>query len=244
MTCHEIGRLIDPYVDDELGPDETARVVAHVEQCAACRRRLDEREALGRLIRPVPYHRASERSTPAVSERTGQRTGVPRRAIAWAAAAMVILSVGGVAGLRAWRMSQATSAIADALVARHVNRAGDPALRRPVVGSTHGKAVVSRQARFFATRSGSERGRLSAARGPPDTVDGRPVAALVYQRRLHMISVMIWPVDDRTAANDARTIRGFHERHWVKDGMSIWTVSDVNEDDLAEFVRLFSSAHT
>jgi anti-sigma factor RsiW len=243
MTCHEIERLIDPYVDDELSPDDTARVAAHVEQCAACRRRLDEREALGRLIRTVPYHRASERLRQSVTT-TRDRVGLPRRAIAWAAAAMVIISLGGVAGLRAWRTSQATSAIADALVARHVN------------------ALATQ---LFAVRSSDQhtvkpwfQGKLDfsppvwdlSAAGFPllggrlDTVDGRPVAALVYQRRLHMISVMIWPADDRGALSDARTIRGFHERHWIQDGMSIWAVSDVNDDDLREFVRLFSSAPT
>ena len=95
MTCHEIGRLIDPYVDDELGSDDIARVVAHVDQCAACRRQLEAREALGRLIRTVPYHQAPERLRQTVT-RASHRIGVPRRAIAWAAAAMVIVSVGGV----------------------------------------------------------------------------------------------------------------------------------------------------
>jgi anti-sigma factor RsiW len=241
MMCHEIGRLIDPYIDDELGPNDAARVVAHLEQCAACRRRLDEREALGRLIRTVPYHRASERLRQSVTT-TRHRVGIPRRAVAWAAAAMVIISLGGIAGLRAWRMSQATSTVADTLVARHVN------------------ALATQ---LFAVRSSDQhtvkpwfQGKLDfsppvwdlSAAGFPllggrlDTVDGRTVAALVYQRRLHVINVMIWPADDRTAPSDARTIRGFHERHWVQDGMSIWAVSDVNDDDLREFVRLFSSA--
>jgi anti-sigma factor RsiW len=242
MTCHEIGRLIDPYVDDELGPDDTADVVAHVEQCAACRRRLDEREALGRLIRTVPYYRASERLRQAVTT-THRRAGVPRRAIAWAAAAMVIISLGTVAGLRAWRTASRTSVVADAIVARHIN----------------GLAT-----QLFAVRSSDQhtvkpwfQGKLDfsppvwdlSADGFPllggrlETVDARTVAALVYQRRLHMISVMIWPADDRTARSDARTIRGFHERHWVQDGMSLWAVSDVNDDDLRDFVRLFRSAH-
>jgi anti-sigma factor RsiW len=243
MTCHETGRLIDPYVDDELGPDETARVVAHVEQCAACRRRLDEREALGRLIRMVPYHRASERSRQAVTS-AGQRAGVPRRTFAWAAAAMVILSLGGVAGLRAWRMSQATSAIADALVARHVNAlatqlfAVQSSDQHTVKPWFQGKLDFSPPVRDLNAAG------FPLLGGRVDMVDGRPVAALVYQRRLHMISVTIWPADDRAALSDARTIRGFHERHWVQDGMSFWAVSDVNDDDLKEFVRLFRLAHT
>ena len=241
MTCHEIGRLIDPYVDDELGSDDIARVVAHVDQCAACRRQLEAREALGRLIRTVPYHRAPERLRQTVT-RASHRIGVPRRAIAWAAAAMVIVSVGGVAGFRAWRMSQATSDIAEAIVARHVNalatqlftvRSSDQHTVKPWF---QGKLDFSPPVWDLSAAD------FPLLGGRVETVGGRTVAALVYQRHLHMISVMIWPADDRTAPNDARTIRSFHERHWVQDGMSIWTVSDVNDDDLREFVRLFSSA--
>lgn len=243
MTCHEIGRLIDPYVDDELGPDDTARVVAHVEQCALCRRRLNEREALGRLIRTVPYHRASERLRQSVTT-TRHRVGVPRRAIAWAAAAMVIISLGGIAGLRAWRMSQATSAIADALVARHVNALATQLFAVRSSDQHTVKPWFQGQLDFSPPVWDLSAAGFPLLGGRLDTVDGRTVAALVYQRRLHMINVMIWPADDRTALRDARTIRGFHERHWVQDGMSIWAVSDVNDDDLREFVRLFSSAHT
>jgi len=139
-------------------------------------------------------------------------------------------------------MSQTTSAIADAIVVRHVNalatqlftvRSSDQHTVKPWF---QGKLDFSPPVWDLSAAG------FPLLGGRVDTVDGRTVAALVYQRRLHMINVMIWPADDRTAPSDARTIRGFHERHWVQDGMSIWAVSDVNDDDLKEFVRLFSSA--
>ena len=242
MTCHEIGRLIDPYVDDELGPDDTARVVAHVEQCASCRRRLEEREALGQLVRSVPYHRASERLRQSVTM-TRHRVGVTRRPIAWAAAAMVIISLGGAAGFRAWQVSQATAAIANVLVARHVDALATELIAVRSSDQHTVKPWFQGRLDFSPPVWDLREAGFPLLGGRVDPVDGRPVAALVYQRRLHMISVTIWPADDRTARDDARTIRGFHERHWVQDGMSIWAVSDVNDDDLREFVRLFSSAH-
>jgi anti-sigma factor RsiW len=242
MTCHELGRLIDPYVDNELGPDDTARFAEHITQCAACRRRLDEREALGRLIRAVPYHRASDHLRQSVM--TSHRGGVARRAIAWAAAAMVILAVGGVAGLRAWRTSQATSAVVDMIVARHVSGLATELIAVRSSDQHTVKPWFQGKLDFSPPVWDLSAAGFPLLGGRLDTVDGRTVAALVYQRRLHMVSVMIWPVDDRTAASDARTIRGFHERHWVQDGMSIWAVSDVNDDDLTEFVRAFRSAPT
>jgi anti-sigma factor RsiW len=73
--------------------------------------------------------------------------------------------------------------------------------------------------------------------GRLDHVAGRAVAALVYQRRLHPINLYIWPAADRTAASDARSIRGFQVRHWIRNGMSFWAVSDLNDAELGEFVR-------
>jgi anti-sigma factor RsiW len=241
MTCHELGRLIDPYVDDELDPDEAARFAGHVEQCEACRRRLDEREALGRLIRAVPYHRAPEHLRQSVM--TSRRGAGPRRAIVWAAAAMIIIGLGSAAGFRVWRVSQATSAIADTIVARHVDAFTTGLISVPSSDQHTVKPWFQGKLDFSPPVWDLGAAGFPLLGGRVDTVDGRKIAALVYQRRLHMISVMIWPLDNRTAANDARTIRGFHERHWVEDGMSIWAVSDVNDADLTEFVRAFRSAH-
>ena len=73
--------------------------------------------------------------------------------------------------------------------------------------------------------------------GRLDHVARRPVAALVYQRRLHPINVYIWPAADGTAASDTRSIRGFQVRHWIRNGMSFWAVSDLSDAELGEFVR-------
>jgi anti-sigma factor RsiW len=74
--------------------------------------------------------------------------------------------------------------------------------------------------------------------GRLDDLAGRPVAALVYQRRHHPINVFVWPAaDSRAALSDTRTLRGFQVRHWTRDGMAFWAVSDLNEIELDQFVR-------
>jgi len=40
---------------------------------------------------------------------------------------------------------------------------------------------------------------------------------------------------------NARTLRGFHVHHWIRDGMSFWAVSDLNDRELTEFVRALSA---
>jgi anti-sigma factor RsiW len=87
--------------------------------------------------------------------------------------------------------------------------------------------------------------------GRLDYVDGRPVAALVYQRRLHYINLFVWPsTTGKSAAPGsekaskpasqarAQTRAGYNMLHWSKDGMTYWAVSDVAADDLQSFVTL------
>jgi anti-sigma factor RsiW len=79
--------------------------------------------------------------------------------------------------------------------------------------------------------------------GRLDYLGGRPVAALVYQRQKHTINVFVCP--DRESvlgAAGARSVRGFHVQHWIRDGMSFWAVSDLNDVELSEFARALQTS--
>jgi anti-sigma factor RsiW len=74
--------------------------------------------------------------------------------------------------------------------------------------------------------------------GRLDYLAGRPVAALVYQRRQHTINVFVWPMSySGETVTDTRMLRGFQMRHWTRDGMAFWAVSDLNDTELDQFVR-------
>jgi anti-sigma factor RsiW len=76
--------------------------------------------------------------------------------------------------------------------------------------------------------------------GRLDYVNGRPVAALIYQRRLHYINLFVWPSTGRQEAPaSVQTRDGYNILHWTQDGMTFWAVSDVAGDDLGTFVALF-----
>lgn len=74
--------------------------------------------------------------------------------------------------------------------------------------------------------------------GRLDYLQGRPVAALVYQRNKHTINVLVSP-DAAQGLDTVETyaVRGFHVRRWRSQGMSFWAVSDLNDDELSQFVR-------
>ena len=69
------------------------------------------------------------------------------------------------------------------------------------------------------------------------TSSAEPLRRWLYQRRLHPINVFVSTATDQTAPNDARSIRGFQVRHWIRRDMSFWAVSDLNDAELGEFAR-------
>jgi anti-sigma factor RsiW len=75
--------------------------------------------------------------------------------------------------------------------------------------------------------------------GRLDYLDNRPVAALVYQRRNHIINVFIWPTTS-AATGEQRTSgqQGYHLFQWTKGGMTHCAVSDLNPEELNQFVHL------
>ena len=85
MTCAGVERDLDAYVDRELDPASQAAVRRHLRDCLVCQRRADDRAALGRLVRSLPYYTAPDRlRTQALATATRRP---PRRMVAWAAAA-------------------------------------------------------------------------------------------------------------------------------------------------------------
>jgi anti-sigma factor RsiW len=75
--------------------------------------------------------------------------------------------------------------------------------------------------------------------GRLDYLHNRPVAALVYQCRKHLINLFVWPSSPGDeAAPPTATRQGFHLIRWTQSGMTFWAISDLNERELQEFANL------
>jgi anti-sigma factor RsiW len=80
------------------------------------------------------------------------------------------------------------------------------------------------------------------AGGRLDYMANRPVAALIYRRRLHVIDLYVWPAGNATDAAPATGARaGYNYVGWRHAGMIFWAVSDLNADELGAFVRLWQT---
>jgi anti-sigma factor RsiW len=242
MNCHDASRMLNAYIDNEVPAGDAVSIAEHIQGCAECRERLMALESLGRLVRGIPYRTAPARLRTTIATAAPQRARSILPMYTWAAAAVLVLAVGGGAAYRAMQARQ-TAALAEGAINAHVS-----ALMRD---------------RLFDVRSSNEhtvkpwfQGKVDFSPPVPDlssmgfpliggrldTIDGRRVAALVYQRREHIISVFVWPTRGRQAANDLRTARGFNERHWDHADLSLWAVSDLNAPELGEFVKDFEAA--
>jgi anti-sigma factor RsiW len=72
--------------------------------------------------------------------------------------------------------------------------------------------------------------------GRLDYLDGRPVAALLYQRNRHVINLFVWPSSRPDSGPRALTIKGYNAIQWTQSGMTYWAVSDLNGRELNQFV--------
>jgi anti-sigma factor (TIGR02949 family) len=244
VSCEQLERNLDAYVDHEMDLEAAPAIRDHVDGCVSCRRRVAERQALSRLVRSMPYAPAPDRLRARVVARTSRPRSIGT-VLTWAAAAALVLTVGG-AGLLVMRSTSARdSALVDEVVNGHVRslmanhlfdvQSTDQHTVKPwFLGKLDFAPPVVDLASIGYPLVG---GRL-------DYLGGRPVAALVYQRRQHTINVFVSPMapmaPDRTTGVtmlEIMSVRGFHVRHWSRDGMSFWAVSDLSDAELTEFVR-------
>jgi anti-sigma factor (TIGR02949 family) len=243
MTCHDVSAVIDAYLDGELRGDEAANVARHLETCASCRRQLDERRALSTLLRRVPYYDAPAQ-LPSTISHIQHSLSARRYGQKWmAAAAAVVVAAGTVVALRSARRTQETTAIADVVITRHVEALARPPLIQVTSSDQHTvKPWFQGKIDFSPPVPDLTSAGFELVGGRIDRLGDRTAAVLVYKRRLHVIQVFVWPAHEDARSSDARTVRGFHERHWMSGDLSVWVVSDVNEDDLTTFANVFSAS--
>ena len=80
---------------------------------------------------------------------------------------------------------------------------------------------------------------FSLVGGRLDYLGGRPVAALVYRYRQHIINVFVWPSSKSPGIPVQNwTLRGYNIARSDARGMSFWAVSDLNSKDLQKLAGL------
>ena len=245
MSCQETIGLIHAYLDGELDLVRNIEIAEHLRGCNTCAQNFESLRALQEATRNSAF-----RFEPASGFENRVRSAVRREARAdsrplatswrWliAAAALVCLLV-LILSLTMFRRDQpADELMAQEVVAGHIRSLMPGHLTDVVTSDQHtvkpwfdGKLDFSPPVRDL-TQQG-----FTLVGGRLDYVD-RPVAALVYQRRQHLINLFVWPSATGPNATERASVRqGYNLIHWTNAGMNFWALSDLNLTELQEFAR-------
>ena len=246
MNCSE--DLIEAYLDDELDAVQHAAVQQHLTGCRNCSTayaRLSKQKA--GIKATATYYTAPPQLQKSIRQelrRHDSKAAGPVRELPWrwvAIAASLLLAASVSWNVIQMRPRAAVSEMADAILSDHV---------RSLIG-THLVDVPSSDQHtvkpwFAGKLDFSPDVRDLSAQGFPlvggrvEYLSGRRVAALVYQRRLHMINLFIWPGGSSSEPESAVTRNGYNLIHWTKGPMTYWAVSDLNASELAGLRNLYN----
>lgn len=160
----------------------------------------------------------------------------PRRRY-WVPVAMAATLLIAVSGT--WYLASKTnerSELARQVLASHLRSLEPGHLMDVTSNNTHNvKPWFNGKVNFSPPVTNPEPDSFPLIGGRLDYLHGRTVAALVYQRRLHVINVFVWP-EEGTESLSERSENGYNEVYWKKNGWEFWVVSDLNRDELKKFV--------
>jgi len=256
MNCDDSRIYLPAYLDDELEVAENLRVQKHLAECQDCRQTEDQQLALRSALRDpdlraYPSADFSERIEVVVRQAAKKEEARSRRSsrfeflridsFGWlpaAAVLLVVMTIGALFVLNSFRSSH-QQLIASAVLAGHI-RSLQPNHLIDVPSSDRHTVKPWFQGRLDFSPPVPDLSELgwTLVGGRLDYVDGRPVAVIVYQRRMHNINVFLWPnhgsSDDAIRQEEAQ---GYQILHWNGAEMTYWVVSDLNNAELLQLAR-------
>jgi anti-sigma factor RsiW len=275
MDCDRVETLLHAYVDGELDLTTTLTLEAHLAGCRACRERREQlgrligdlQAGLERYEAPAELRQRmtltlSARQMPAESVPDTALVSLPQRpfgrparvtrdgfgrrqllALAASVAGIALLSGGGTYMLS--RPAEGND-LAEQVVASHIRSMMATHLIDIASTDQHtvkpwfdGKVDVAPTVVDYTAQG------FSLLGGRLDYLDRRPVAALVYRHRSHLINMFACPVmagEEHETKAEALSIRGYNVLYWTAGDVTYWAVSDVNPADLLTFRNLVEEA--
>lgn len=247
MTCDEAEVLMQALIDNELDAAHAREIETHVAGCVRCAAQLTALRDLGRAMQgsvlryaaPATLRDRIGRALPQPATSTSRRALLKGFALGGAASALAAASVTFVI-VRQDRdsrvLGEAISAHLRSLQADHLTDvlSSDQHTVKPWFNGRIDLAppVIDLTAQGFTLIGG----RL-------DFIDGKPVAAIVYRRRVHVINLFVAQgLGVALPAARLETVQGFNLLRWTDRGLNLLAVSDLNREELEEFGDKFQAA--
>lgn len=271
MNCEEIKNLMDAYLDGELDLITSQKVEQHLRDCPKCEQAYEVETAMAHAIsQAAPYYKAPpelrERIQSSLRNEIGAKAtrngirgsqvmrtrkqpearatllGMPWNWLALAAA-IALAAIVASSFLPRLRQPGADQFLATQLIASHVRSLMADHLTDVASSDQHTvKPWLDTKLDFAPPVVDLSSEGFPLIGGRLDYLDNRPVAALVYGRRKHLINLFVWPAaSDATQAPKTITREGYQLLHWADSDFNYWAVSDVNVNDLELFKQQFET---
>jgi len=254
MNCAQVRELLNGYVDGELPPAQAIEVADHLASCEECSGIYERLLATVRTLRDgLAKYRAPDllRARVRAALREEQRPTVgttkpkARRDVRtpWrtlAAAAILVVASSGITLVATRGHVSAESLATDEVLTSHIRSLMPAHLTDVASNDQHNvKPWFNGRLDFSPSVPRLEDAGFPLLGGRLDYVHGRPVAAVVYGRRQHVINVFTWPAEaSGDASQTLTTSHGYNMLHWRSNGAEHWVVSDLNAAELQQFARL------
>src|SRR4051812_41626459 len=202
VNCHETQRWLSGYLDGELDLVNAVALEAHLKTCARCAQAYANQQALQAAIRGsglyVPAPAALQARIKTSLRQADSSARAPRvlRWRHWGSLAVALACIAVLAwGLgRTWVVPVADDRLAMEVLNSHVRSLITDHLIDVVSSDRHTvKPWFAGKLDFSPTVDDLASQGYPLTGGRLDYLDGRPVAALVYQRQRHVINLFSWP---------------------------------------------------
>ena len=244
---------LSAHIDSELDATESLDVARHLSNCAACAseytRLVNTMESMRRHLPPLRAPDALRARVVAamhpatIPREHGRRFARAPRA--WLAAAAMAVMTGGAYVAGTYRSAPGATQTAESVLTAHVRSLQQGHLTDVTSTDQHTvKPWFTGKVDFAPTVPVLDSVGFPLRGGRLDYLAGRAVAALVYQRRSHIINVLTYPSEPGDAiAPHLESRRGFQLANWSASGMTYWVVSDLGAEELRVFCTLLRQAN-
>ena len=241
MNCTVAMDFLGSYFDGELDVNSTLQVRVHLASCEACSAALRRLHLQRDLIREAGLVYEPPAELEARIRKSLQSD--PRRSLnwrslnwrSWGAVAAALLLSGALSVRTMENRSRAESNLADEVISTHVHAMMTGHTSDVISTDRHTvKPWFNSRVDFSPPVKDLVEKGFPLVGGRVDYLESRTVAALVYQRRKHVIDLYVWPVA-AGGSNGNRSSRGYSVLRWDSGGMSFAAVSDVSETELEQF---------
>jgi anti-sigma factor RsiW len=252
MRCDECRDALGAHVDGELLPEESESIRGHLASCDQCASEHEALMTLSRRLReglersPAPDV-LEARIRSALARPDGFEPLVRPGRLPWTgliSAGLLVAALSSGASFAVARRGASAPSIGDQVLSSHIRSLMPGHLTDVASSDQHNvKPWFNGRVDMSPAVPRLDSAGFPLVGGRLDYVGGRPVAAVVYMRRQHVVNLFSWPVEDRAAQGATlSTEKGYHLLHWRSDGSEFWAASDVGRRDLEQFVALFARA--